>query len=308
MTGMELLSGWALPTANFMHGSVLHDDSRTALVVVVPAAQTEPVWVLRGVRFRVPKPFRRAVSGAQLCHGGQMSHRWLISVVALMCIQMAALQLPAAADDDSEYDRYLRMEHQAAETANTFWKEAFKQAGKPYNDLKTNAAGDGETIPSNCNGVSAGDPEQYPDRNVDWGFYCPRDDAMFLSSRHLYWKFYKEIGVWAPVMIIAHEAGHHVQHQIGLLDEEALPCCEITRTNLELHADCLAGLFTRVAEDFGVIDEGDARDGAETAYQLGDEFADHEHHGTPKERRDSFLTGYNSGGDIGPCNDRLEAS
>ena len=236
----------------------------------------------------------------------RMSQRWLGSV-CLIALQAASAPSPAVAEERSEYDRYLEYEGAVANAANALWKEVFKEAGRPYNDLRTLAAGDGETIPSSCNGVSAGDPEQYPDQEVDWGFYCPRDDAMFLSSRHLYYKFYKGIGLWAPAMIIAHEAGHHVQHQLGLLDEEAKPCCDISPTKLELHADCLAGIFTEFAEEAGLINEGDARDGAEAAYQLGDDFADSEHHGTPKQRRDSFMLGYESG-DMGPCNDALGVS
>jgi predicted metalloprotease len=236
-----------------------------------------------------------------------MSHRWLARFVLVIVVHLTILQSPAVADNRSEYDRYLEFERSAANLANEYWKDIFKQAEQPYNDLRTYAAGDGETIPSNCDGVSAGDPDQYPGNDkVDWGFYCPRDDAMFLSSRHLYQRFFKGIGTWAPVMIIAHEAGHHVQHQVGLMDEEATPCCHVNRTKLELHADCLSGMFTKFVEDAGVINQGEAQEGAETAYQLGDEFADDDHHGTPKERKDSFMTGYNSGR-LGPCNDELGA-
>jgi predicted metalloprotease len=61
-----------------------------------------------------------------------------------------------------------------------------------------------------------------------------------------------------------------------------------------LQADCLAGAFTHVAYYQGILDADDITEGAQARFDVGDDLTDPaQHHGTPEERRDAFLTGYN---------------
>ncbi|WP_432432633.1 neutral zinc metallopeptidase [Cryobacterium breve] len=70
---------------------------------------------------------------------------------------------------------------------------------------------------------------------------------------------------------------------------------------IELHADCWAGVWAKSAEDEGILDPGDITEASQTTLDLGDyAFDNPQHHGTPEQRNQAFLEGYD-GGDEGSC-------
>jgi predicted metalloprotease len=89
---------------------------------------------------------------------------------------------------------------------------------------------------------------------------------------------------------VAHEYGHNVQQEAGLLghSSRALPT--------ELNADCLAGTWAKWADAQGRLDAGDLQEALDAALAVGDfDYISPQHHGTPQERRDALETGMKSG-------------
>ena len=83
-------------------------------------------------------------------------------------------------------------------------------------------------------------------------FYCPGDRKVYLDL-----SFFQELsqrfgapGDFARAYVIAHEIGHHVQNQLGLMDAAQQRTASSsdrsrndTSVRLELQADCLAGVW-----------------------------------------------------------------
>ncbi|GMP10036.1 M48 family metalloprotease [Bradyrhizobium sp. TM239] len=103
-----------------------------------------------------------------------------------------------------------------------------------------------------------------------------------------------EAGDAAVAGICAHEFGHVLQWKVGV--DEILLDGQPTVKRVELHADFLAGYFAGVRKlqqssfNAAVI--------ALTQFNAGDNMLKHpKHHGTPKERGDAIVKGYQTGHD-----------
>ena len=150
-------------------------------------------------------------------------------------------------------------------------------------------------------------------------FYCPRDETIYIDL-----SFYKDLkdrfgapGDFAQAYVIAHEVGHHVQNQLGIMDEvqtaqqQASSQTEVNELSvkLELQADCLAGVWGYHAErSRDVLESGDVEEGLNAASSIGDDrltqgrvSPDSFTHGTSQQRVNWFKTGLESG-DIDSCN------
>ena len=94
-------------------------------------------------------------------------------------------------------------------------------------------------------------------------FYCPLDERVYIDL-----SFYDELaqrfgapGDFAEAYVIAHEIGHHVQHQLGTDDKvpkgrTALGASGAS-VRLELQADCYAGVWAASAARRNLLDVGD---------------------------------------------------
>jgi hypothetical protein len=122
-------------------------------------------------------------------------------------------------------------------------------------------------------------------------FQCDFDVSISWDENFL-WTQFKEIGDMAPVAVIAHEWGHHIQ----ALSER--PAYSI---QAELQADCYAGLYARHADRTGKLDPGDIQEASDAFFTRGDKDFDQAGwflpgvHGTPLQRRLAFLAGYEAG-------------
>jgi len=123
---------------------------------------------------------------------------------------------------------------------------------------------------------------------------------------------------FSQAYVIAHEIGHHVQNQLGLLprvQEEQRGMDKVEANSLqvrvELQADCLAGVWAnRAQEKWQFIEPGDVEAAMQTASAIGDDrlqrraqgyvVPDAFTHGTSAQRTRWFMSGLKSG-DLGSC-------
>lgn len=146
-------------------------------------------------------------------------------------------------------------------------------------------------------------------------FYCPGDERIYLDTR-----FFDELaqrygapGDFAQAYVIAHEVGHHVQGQLGILGrvreaQRGLPAAEANalQVRVELQADCFAGLWAHHADRArGVLEAGDVEEALGAASAIGDDrlqkrtqgtvVPDSFTHGTSAQRSDWFRRGLERG-------------
>jgi predicted metalloprotease len=146
-------------------------------------------------------------------------------------------------------------------------------------------------------------------------FYCPGDQKLYLDLA-----FFDELktkfganGDFAIAYVVAHEIGHHVQDQLGILDKvnsERSRSSE-TRSNdlsvrIELQADFLAGMWAHYDQQmFNSLETGDIEEAMNAASSVGDDVLQKRYqgrvipdsftHGTAAQRKEWFRRGYTSG-------------
>jgi len=194
------------------------------------------------------------------------------------------------------------------------WTAIFAQAGKQY-EPPTLVMFSGATQ-SGCGfAQSAMGP-----------FYCPIDHKVYLDT-----SFFQDLErrfrgcdtgsktcQFSQAYVIAHEIGHHVQNQLGLLSrvqEEQRGMDKVEANGLqvrvELQADCLAGIWANHAEEkWRFIEPGDVEAAMQTASAIGDDRLQRQSqgyvvpdaftHGTSAQRTRWFMSGLKSG-DLGSC-------
>lgn len=97
--------------------------------------------------------------------------------------------------------------------------------------------------------------------------------------------------------MIAHEIGHHVQHQMGIDSkvqrlQRQLPQAQANQLSvrLELQADCLAGVWAhRTATQRRTLEKGDIEEALNAAGRIGDVTLQRQSRG--RVRPDSFTHG-----------------
>ncbi len=145
-------------------------------------------------------------------------------------------------------------------------------------------------------------------------FYCPGDQKVYLDL-----SFYTELkerfqapGDFAMAYVIAHEIGHHVQHQMGIIDQVFSKRNRLSETEfnklmvrMELQADYFAGVWAHYAARSNLLDEGDIEEALNAASMIGDDriqkdtwgyvVPDRFTHGTSEQRARWFMRGYKFG-------------
>ncbi|ARC38543.1 hypothetical protein A6J80_12530 [Paracoccus yeei] len=152
-------------------------------------------------------------------------------------------------------------------------------------------------------------------------FYCPNDRTVYLDT-----DFFRTMqtrmdagGDFAFAYVIAHEVGHHVQNQLGILGQtmqarQQSSQADANRISVmtELQADCFAGIWARQANEmFGTLQPGDIEEAMNAAAAVGDDrlmekagrapMRDSFTHGSSAERQEWFDRGFNSG-ELAQCN------
>ena len=142
-------------------------------------------------------------------------------------------------------------------------------------------------------------------------FYCPIDESIYIDV-----DFYNQLqsqfgagGDFALAYVLAHEVGHHVQKQLGILDQtnklrKTLSKKEYNKYSVaqELQADYFGGLFAYYVEERGYLDPGDIGEAMDAAASIGDDRiqemsgrsvnVDTFTHGSSAQRKEAFDLGY----------------
>jgi hypothetical protein len=194
-----------------------------------------------------------------------------------------------------------------ADTEQT-WNTLFRQLGRDYQEprlvLFTGAT------PTACGtGQAAMGP-----------FYCPLDQRVYIDLA-----FYQQLrdrfrapGDFAQAYVIAHEVGHHVQNQLGIMQKMDAYRQRLSEAQnnaltvrLELQADCFAGVWAHHANNRKLLEAGDVDEAMTAAAAIGDDTIQRRTqgrivpesftHGTSEQRMRWFMTGMKTG-QISACN------
>lgn len=112
-------------------------------------------------------------------------------------------------------------------------------------------------------------------------FYCPNDSRVYIDLDFLA-QMQRSLGAngdFAAAYVIAHEIGHHVQNQIGVLGRvdqlrrrAGRAESNALQVRVELQADCLAGMWAKRANEARqILERGDIEEGLNAAAAVGDD-------------------------------------
>jgi predicted metalloprotease len=182
-----------------------------------------------------------------------------------------------------------------------FWDGVFARSNKRYTYVDTVFfSGQVDT------GCGTADSQVGP-------FYCPRDKLVYIDLGffdELESRFGVGSSVFVQAYVIAHEYGHHVQDQLGILDRigNDTQGPESRAVRSELQADCYAGVWAAHAVETGIVEQltqADINDGLDAAAAIGDDRIQQSTqgqvnpetwtHGSSEQRRRWFSRGYEQG-------------
>jgi uncharacterized protein len=185
----------------------------------------------------------------------------------------------------------------------TVWGKIFEQSGSTYHKPKLVLFRD--QVESACGFASA----------ASGPFYCPGDEKVYIDLSfcdELKTKF-GAYGDFAIAYVIAHEIGHHVQNQLGILKQIDSQRSGLSQTKankltvrLELQADFLSGMWAHYAQKMlNSLEAGDVEEAMNAAASVGDDklqmkyqgrvMPDAFTHGTSAQRKAWFLKGWKTG-------------
>ena len=144
-------------------------------------------------------------------------------------------------------------------------------------------------------------------------FYCPGDEKVYLDL-----EFFDELsrrfgapGDFAQAYVIAHEIGHHVQKILGIeakvqrLRQSNPAQSNPLSVDLELQADCFAGVWAKSTEQRNLLEQGDVQSAIGAAAAVGDDrlqkmatghvSPESFTHGSSQQRITWFQNGFKSG-------------
>ncbi len=139
--------------------------------------------------------------------------------------------------------------------------------------------------------------------------YCPADKTIYIDEtffNELQQRFKAKGGDVAEAYVIAHEVGHHVQNQLGILDRaQGGGDANAASIKIELQADCYAGAWANSVAHLGIFETGEINEAIDAAAAVGDDRIQASvngqinpetwTHGSSEDRVRWFEAGYSSG-------------
>lgn len=179
------------------------------------------------------------------------------------------------------------------------WHEKFEENGGTYHEAQMTLYQD--TTKTGC-GIA---------QSRMGPFYCPVDKTVYFDV-----SFYEDLknrfgggGDFALAYVLAHEVGHHVQNELGIIKQtndlrQRLSETEYNKVSVaqELQADYFAGLFAYYVKEKGYLEEGDIEEAMNAASAIGDDRiqemagrdvdVDSFTHGSSAQRKEAFDLGF----------------
>jgi predicted metalloprotease len=149
-------------------------------------------------------------------------------------------------------------------------------------------------------------------------FYCPEDEKVYIDLS--FWnelkRFGGDTGDFAQAYVIAHELGHHVQKLLGIemrmrrLAQQDEGEQNHLSVDLELQADCFAGVWAHSTEQRNIVHPDDIAGALKAAAAVGDDHLQKMSgravspetwtHGSSAQREQWFRRGLD-GGQVSSC-------
>lgn len=203
----------------------------------------------------------------------------------------------------AEEDQMAQFVSVVLKDTETVWGKIFEESNKSYRQPKLVLFRD--QVESACGLAST----------ASGPFYCPSDEKVYidLSFCDQLKTQFGAYGDFAVAYVIAHEIGHHVQNQLGILGKTDRQKSKSGKTEanqlsvrVELQADFLAGMWAHYAEQMlKTLDAGDIEEAMNAAAAVGDDKLQMKYqgkvvpdaftHGTSVQRREWFRKGWETG-------------
>lgn len=173
-----------------------------------------------------------------------------------------------------EEQKLAQFSSQVLASTEDIWAEVFKKMGRSYQNPKM-VLYTGSVQTACGQGTASVGP-----------FYCSGDQTLYIDLS-FFTTMRKKLGIknkgdldFAFAYVIAHEVGHHVEQQLGILQKahQQMQSTNKTAANqisvrLELLADYYAGVWGHYENaTFQSIDENDLEEAIETAKVIGDNY------------------------------------
>ncbi len=144
--------------------------------------------------------------------------------------------------------------------------------------------------------------------------YCPLDNTIYVDETffdELQSRFGAAGGDVAEAYVMSHEVGHHVQNLLGISNDvrqaqqRYRSSANELSVQLELQADCFAGMWVYSIGGQGVLERGEILEAIDAAEAVGDDRIQEKTigrthpeswtHGSSEDRKKWFLMGYEHG-------------
>ena len=208
----------------------------------------------------------------------------------------AGTRAPAAGPqtESGTIDAYLT---EVLGSVDAYWTKTLRASGREEPRVSYNWIPQGRRARTACGALA-------DDRAA---FYCPADDTIYIGqvlAAELYQGlnedfpgqragYGKAVGDFGVAYVVSHEYAHNLQNEFGTFGDASR---RGSSKPFELQADCMAGLWGNSVYRAGKLKPGDIEEAMNTALASGDfDYSDQNHHGTPNERRDAWVSGFDTG-------------
>ena len=209
-------------------------------------------------------------------------------------LEQSVSQSSESADQFAGQDDYEKFTSTVLGSTNAMWHDVFAKTGRTYQEPKLVLFR--QATQSGC-GIATSDVGPH---------FCPADQTIYIDETFydvLRTQYQAKGGDVAEAYVMAHEVGHNVQNQLGLLDAAAQSNEASVAT--ELQADCFAGVWVYSVAAQGVFAPGEINEALDAAAAVGDDRIQAKAqgqvnpetwtHGSAEQRVKWFTRGYESG-------------